>query len=190
VGHRFDPRHVDRLFSPERMKQLPPDELLDWLNIRQTDTVADVGCGPGYFTIPAAERTKENVYAIDVSEEMLGHLAKRCSEAGRTNVRALHGNAGQIPLGDDSVDRIICSMVLHEVDSLTETLTEFRRILRADGRVLVVEWEKKPTEHGPPVHHRLGRSDLVARFVEHGFQCTEHQPNPDNYVVVANVDAY
>ncbi|MCL6442672.1 MAG: class I SAM-dependent methyltransferase [Alicyclobacillus sp.] len=86
MGHRFNPAHVDRLLGDERRKLLPPERVLSELDIRMDSTMADIGCGPGYFTLPAAEATTANVYGVDVSPEMLGYLMSRARENGIHNI--------------------------------------------------------------------------------------------------------
>ncbi|GMA64268.1 class I SAM-dependent methyltransferase [Alicyclobacillus fastidiosus] len=141
MGHRFDPRHVEKLDSPERRKMLPPNETVKMLDVQRGHTVADIGCGPGYFTIPLA-RLAMNVYAVDVSPEMLHLLKEKAAHEGTRNISVVESPAEHLTLPDHTVDRVICSLVLHEVDDLKQTLSEFKRILRPGGKVLLIEWEK------------------------------------------------
>lgn len=126
MGHRFDPKHVGKLDSPERRKMLPPDDILRMLDVQKDHTVADIGCGPGYFTIPVARLSKATVYGVDVSSEMLCLLKEKAEYEGIANISLVESPAEHTTLSGDSVDRIICSLVLHEVDDLRQTLSEFK----------------------------------------------------------------
>ncbi|MCL6442654.1 MAG: methyltransferase domain-containing protein [Alicyclobacillus sp.] len=125
MGHRFDPKHVEKLDNPERRKMLPPDDILRLLDVHEDHTVADIGCGPGYFAIPLARLTRATVYGLDVSPEMLGLLRDKAKHEGITNLSLVESHAERIKLPDDSVDRIICSLVLHEVDDIRQALSEW-----------------------------------------------------------------
>ncbi|KUO96265.1 class I SAM-dependent methyltransferase [Ferroacidibacillus organovorans] len=181
MGHRFNPANVDRLLSAERMKLLPPDETLHLLDVRETDDIADVGCGPGYFSLPLAARTKGTVYSVDLSSVMLSYVQKRAAEAGSQNVITVESPAEDIALLDHAVDRVLCSFVLHEVDDLTKSLSEFKRILKPSGKMLLIEWEKKESEFGPPLHHRLSSETLGAVLTELGIPHHLHHLNSVHY---------
>lgn len=185
MGHRFNPAHVDRLESPERRRMLSAEAWLERLGIDAQSVVVDVGCGPGYFAIPAARMNATRVYGVDVSDEMLGYLRNRCQEASVETVEGVHATAEHIPLSDSVATHIICSMVLHEVDDLDRVLREFHRLLQHQGKALIIDWEKRVTELGPPVHHRLDKQLLLEKLTAHGFVWECNQPNVQQYVVIA-----
>lgn len=186
MGHRFNPEHLERLDNPERRKALPPEEILRLLEVDLRTTMADIGCGPGYFTIPLARMTEEEVYALDVSPEMLDALSERASEAGLDNIKGVLSNAERIELPDNSVDGLLCSLMLHEVDDLPRTMQEFQRILRPGGKMLLIEWEKQPMDMGPPVEIRISSDELLEHVQALGMHGQVTKPNPDQYVVLAN----
>ena len=86
--HRFNPDNRHRLLSEQRYALLPPDRVLDALTLEPTMTVGDIGCGPGFFTLPLAERlTEGRVYAVDVEPVMLQMVQERADAAGLTNIQ-------------------------------------------------------------------------------------------------------
>jgi len=187
MGHRFDPKHVERLTSSDRRKMLPPEKLLAELDIQTSCIVADIGCGPGYFTLPAARMTKQTVYGVDVSPEMLVFLKQRAQDEGIQNISLVESSAEHIELDDESVDRILCSLVLHEVDDLHQVFREFKRILRPQGKMLLIEWTKKQTDSGPPIHERIAAEDLNDTLSEFGWSARHIQPNSDQYALLVEV---
>ncbi|MCL6547716.1 MAG: class I SAM-dependent methyltransferase [Alicyclobacillus sp.] len=188
MGHRFDPRHAERLIHPDRQKMLPVSEVLKRLGVEPTHAIADVGCGPGYFTIPLARMTEETVYAVDVSPEMLDMLESRAAEAGVRRIERLQAPAEQIPLPDAAVDRVLCAFVLHETDDPGRTLEEFRRLLRPGGRLMILEWEKRPMDMGPPVEERIDAGELEETVKSAGFRVQVWRPNPYQYGILADID--
>src|SRR5699024_540048 len=115
---RFNPKHLHKLDTPEREKLLPKEEILDVLNIKSTDTILDLGSGTGYFTIPLASKTNGIVYGLDIEKEMLQYLKGRYTKKNITNIELVEGKIENIPLQDQIVDKILASMVLHEIEPL------------------------------------------------------------------------
>ncbi|MCL6445156.1 MAG: methyltransferase domain-containing protein [Alicyclobacillus sp.] len=185
MGNRFDPRHAEKLLHPDRQEMLPAKDVLRRLDVESAHAIADVGCGPGYFTIPLAQITRGTVYAVDVSREMLDILARRAREAGVEGIERIQAPAEQIPLSDAAVDRVFCAFVLHEVDDLDRVLAEFHRLLQPGGRLMILEWEKRPMDMGPPMEERIEAAELETRVKTAGFRTEVWRPNPYQYGIVA-----
>ncbi|BCJ88275.1 class I SAM-dependent methyltransferase [Effusibacillus dendaii] len=184
MAHRFDPKKAHKLDNPARRKLLPPEEILAPLAIGGRDDVADIGVGLGYFAIPAAKMTRGTVYGVDVEPQMLGLLKTKAAEAGVVNIEPILSDAENISLPDASVDKVFCSLVLHELANLEKGLAEIRRILRPGGKLLVLEWEKKETESGPPVEERIDAMDLETGIQAFGFLTRVIRPNPNHYIIL------
>lgn len=58
VKKRFNPNKAELLYSEERRAMLPVEEVIQHLNLSNEDTVADLGAGNGYFTLPVAKKLK------------------------------------------------------------------------------------------------------------------------------------
>ena len=66
---------IKRLLSPEREQELDPFMVITYMPIDTFEHVADIGCGPGYFSIPMAKYlVNGKLYAMDISDEMLDML--------------------------------------------------------------------------------------------------------------------
>jgi ubiquinone/menaquinone biosynthesis C-methylase UbiE len=167
---------------------LPPEKLLDYLCIQPMDTVLDLGAGTGYFTIPAAKRTEAQVVALDVEPRMLEVLKSNVEANSLTNVRYEMGQIESIPLEDHSVQKVIASLVMHEVEPLEKGIREIRRVLKADGRVFLLEWEKTPSEFGPPMHHRIASKFMKEQLEANGFQVLQTEfPTSSHYLMIASL---
>ena len=134
--------------------------------------VADLGCGEGYLTIEAA-RWAKHVTAVDRSNDVLARgraLAKRRKLA---NISWKRGDLEKLPLADRSFDVALLSQALHHSEHPDKALAEARRILRPNGRVVVLELR----EHDESwVRAKLGDrwlgfsdDDLRARLTDAGF---------------------
>ncbi len=186
VGHRFHPDHIEKLDNPERKKLLSPELLLTNVQLEESKVVADIGCGTGFFTIPAAKLTNHQVYAIDVEPKMLAHVQERALKHNLQNILPLQGCIESIPLPDSSVDILICSLVLHEADDLEQSLRELRRVCRTNGRLLIIEWERKEAGEGPPIAERIALSDLLDKLEFLNWDCRASKPNLDQYCIIAD----
>jgi SAM-dependent methyltransferase len=165
--HRFSAAHIERLLSAERAQSMPPVETLRMAGIGPGMTVVDLGCGPGFFTIPAHEIVGPNghVIAADVQPEMLEHLRGRLADAEIHDVQILETGDGHVPMADHSADVVLAAFVLHEADDPGAFLGECARLLKPHGWVAVIEWRHE-ADLGIPVAHRISVptiTDLAAR---------------------------
>jgi len=163
--HVFDPALVERLLGEERRKLLPVEHVLDAAGISSGQTVIDFGCGPGYLTLPAAERAGagSTVYGVDVQAELLEVCRRRADDAGLRNVQTVLSVDGAVPLPDGTADRILISLVLHEIEDPIAFLLEARRLLAPKGSIAIIELVKREYPHGGPSGPRVSPED-VARF--------------------------
>src|SRR5262245_43113356 len=80
-------RYIEGLESAARDAYQKPEEVVKALELREGDVVADLGCGPGYFTLRLARAVPKGfVFAIDVEPRQLDRLNERLKEAHVDNV--------------------------------------------------------------------------------------------------------
>jgi ubiquinone/menaquinone biosynthesis C-methylase UbiE len=164
MTHKFDPININRLDNEWRRQNIPPLPTLEKLGLSSTDIVADIGCGIGYFTIPAAGMldSENTVFALDTSDQMLEEVKKRTAAAGVSNIIAIKTSEYDLKLPDESVTFALLVNVLHEIEDKAQFIAEVRRILKAEGKIAVIEWEKENIEMGPPKDHRIGKEETAA----------------------------
>lgn len=185
MGHRFDVKHASCLLSEERGRLIPADLVLDKLALTREDAFVDVGVGPGYFALPAAQRVSR-VYGVDIEPKMLEMVEQRAREAGLNNIHTVTSEAQSIKVDNEVADKALMAFVLHEVPSRLETLNELHRVLKPAGTVMILEWMAKPTESGPPLHERLKESQVEQDLQEAGFTIQETwYPNDQHFAVIA-----
>lgn len=168
MAHKFSPESIERLLSEERHQRLKPKQLLQGLGLGKAMVVADVGCGPGFFTIPAATVVGRTgiVYAIDVQEQMLRMLKRRTR---RKNVVPIHSKENRIPLKASVADFSILAYVLHEATNRLRFLKEVRRIMKKGGRLVLIDWKKKRQQQGPPFDERVSVKEATGLVKDAGF---------------------
>lgn len=112
------------------------------LKIRDGDLVIDVGSGTGSDLIHLANQFPDTTFiGIDKSEGFLSIARERA--ASLTNIRFLHGDAQQLPLGNGSADAIRIDRSLQHMEAPAAVLREMVRVTKAGGRIVACEpdWE-------------------------------------------------
>lgn len=171
MPHIFDVHHRKKLNTEERQQQLTPSDTLKRLGYKEGDTFADIGCGTGLFTLPAAEiGTKTaQIYAVDVSPDMLGDVRQSAAALGYDNIETVQSDAYDFKLNDHSVDFILICAVLHEIQDKSRFLTEAKRISATGAKLAVIDFNEKEIGFGPPLNHRLSRIQVTDLLTHAGF---------------------
>ncbi|MFC2027306.1 class I SAM-dependent methyltransferase [Chloroflexota bacterium] len=128
------------LGNPLRRFTMNPIKVLSRMGIQRGLNVLEVGCGPGFFTIPAAKMLEDgNIYALDLSPIMIENVTKRIEKYRIMNVTTLTCVASETGLDDESIDLVFCIDVLSDITEISSTLHEMHRILKPDGILSVFE---------------------------------------------------
>jgi len=152
-------------------------KLLQLLGDRPVADLLDIGTGTGRILEILASRVERGI-GIDLSSPMLAVARTNLERGGHDNIHVRQGDMYQLPLEDASVDLAVLHMVLHYSDSPWEVIREAGRVLRAHGRLVVIDFaahgeEKLRSEFR---HHRLGFTDGEIRqcFTRAGLEAEEH----------------
>ncbi len=129
---------------------------------KEVEIWADIGAGPGYFTLPLAKKVKK-VYCVDTSDFMLERCLERARKGGILNVEPVKCGEEKIPLENKSVDVSLLANVFHELVKPKEFMEEVRRITR--DRIIVIDWHPVPSPAGPPLEDRIPK-EKVLEFME------------------------
>ncbi len=138
--------------------------------LKEGDTALDIGCGPGYFTVPMARMVGDRgrVVAVDIQPAMLERTRRSAERAGVADRVRLH-LASEDSLGLDlKADFALVFWMAHEVDRLEPFFREILAALKPDGRLLLVE----PRFHVPERRY----AEIVSAAVRAGF--TPHETDP------------
>ncbi len=115
----FKHTEAHKLEDPERLKWLPPADVLARLDLREGMRVADVGAGTGYFSIPVARAigASGRVFAVDLQSEMLDRMREKLEEPDAPRNISLHqGEATKLPFLPGSVDIALYANIWHELE--------------------------------------------------------------------------
>lgn len=136
--------------------------------------VADLGAGSGHYSIAAAKAVGNTgrVYAVEVQKDLLERIKSLATEEGLGNIEMLWGDIeimGGTKLRDQSVDIVILSNILFQLEDKQGCAKEVGRILKSKGRVLVVDWDGSYGGLGPTEESVYKASDARALFENLGY---------------------
>ena len=126
---------------------LNPAEAINLLPLKEGMTVADFGCGNGYFTLEMAKRLRPNgrVIALDIWKPSLEALAFRSKLEGLNSLIETRWANLEMPKGsgldNNSCDLVFIANILFEVEKKETLVEEAKRILKPEGFLVLIEWE-------------------------------------------------
>ncbi len=177
VHHRFDDAASwSKVFDdPTRDAWQKPDELVAALRLRPGARVADLGAGTGYLTkrLSQAVGADGAVFAVELEPNLVTHLRDRAEREATANVTPILASAADPSLPAGLVDVVLVVDTYHHIDDRVAYFRRLRRALPSDGRVAVVDWQKRPAPVGPELAHKLPRELVVDEMQEAGYRLVE-----------------
>lgn len=159
------------LDSKQRVKLIPPEVLISQMPIEKNHTLLDIGAGSGFFTIPMAESTTNKVYAMDPDFRMLKVIEEKAKEKRITNIELIQDYLENLNIENESIDFAMASLILHEVNSLSNALSKIYEVLKPGGHLLCLEYEKDDLiVEGPPMSIRISSDNLEKTLTSIGFK--------------------
>ncbi len=128
------------LATPLRRLVQPPEKILHGL-VLPGQTVADLGAGPGFFTLPMARMVGATgrVLAVDLQAGMLEHLARRAEQAGvRDRIELVQATPTELHV-TRPVQFALALYMVHEVPEVAGFMSQVAAMLAPGGRFLIVE---------------------------------------------------
>lgn len=172
--HNMDQKFLNKisfLDSKQRETLIPPEVLISQMPIQREHTLLDVGAGTGFFTIPMAESTSGKVYALEPDRRMLSVIESKAEEKGIKNIELIENFLEDLNIQNESIDFTMASLILHELSSLSDALTKIYEMLKTDGHLLCLEYEKDDKIiEGPPMEIRIGSDELEKALTICGFK--------------------
>jgi ubiquinone/menaquinone biosynthesis C-methylase UbiE len=156
----------------EREDEENPDLAMRLLRIRKGATVADIGAGSGYISIRMAKIVGPmgKVYASDIQQGMLELLQQNVSKAKLDNVTPVLGAIDDPKLPADSLDLAIMVDVYHEFSEPQKMLQRIREALKADGRLVLLEYRAEDANVPILPDHKMTKAQVKQEVEHEGFR--------------------
>jgi SAM-dependent methyltransferase len=118
-----------------------PAGLMRVLRPRNGERILEIGPGIGVHALPIASSLLPDgvLDALDVQQEMVEELKRRAAQRGIGNLTAIQGDARRLPYPDGTFDAAYLMSVLGEIPDAAAALSELRRVLKPDGRLVIGE---------------------------------------------------
>jgi len=112
-----------------------PNDRLNAAGLKTGQKVLEVGCGPGFFTIPAAKIVGDEgfVYALDLNQFAVQHVQSKVERSGLRNVKVVYADAVKTGLPESSIDVAFLFSVIHAFPDVGAVMKEMHRVLKTDG---------------------------------------------------------
>jgi SAM-dependent methyltransferase len=167
-------RYIRMLEDPGRRAWDDPDKVIEALELQPADWVVDLGCGPGFYTLPLARAVNNGlVFALDVEPRQLDRLNEHLAEQNLTNVIPVltPPDVPRAPLG--RIDVVVVVDTYHHLEHRGAYLARLAPLLEPGGRIVVVDFYKKPLPVGPPSPHKIACETVLAEVQGAGFRLRE-----------------
>ncbi|HZW56379.1 MAG TPA: class I SAM-dependent methyltransferase [Nitrososphaerales archaeon] len=185
------------LMDEGRKEWQNPKAILEQIGVSSGMTVADIACGPGFFTLPFCEAVGPtgHVYAVDHNSVIIENLRKNITifapsgdQIELSNIHIMEEQASRTNIPEHSVDVIFFANVLHDIEDKRGFFQEMKRIAKSEAKFVDVDWHKRSMEMGPPLETRLSEGEARRILKDAGLQIVHAiDAGPHHYGLVAVV---
>ena len=177
IAHYMHHTGAEWLTRDSRDREENTALLMKQLDIKKGQTVADIGCGNGYFTLRMARRVgpRGKVFASDIQVEMLRKLAGRAAKAEPKleNIQLVHGTVADPKLPANSCDLILLVDAYHEFSHPVHMLRNMRKALKPEGRLAIVEYRAEDPDVPIKRLHKMSRKQIMKELPPNGLKLAE-----------------
>ncbi len=169
VDKKFDPKHIDKLNDPNRLKIQNPDLIWEKMALKDPRVMIDIGAGTGFFALPFSDKTTEGtVYACDISDDMLLWMGDNFPDKYEGIVIPVKMRESSVPLPDGVADLVYMTNLHHELEEPELMMIETYRLLKAGGTLMIIDWDEK-APFGPPPEIRVSEATIHGHMEDAGF---------------------
>jgi SAM-dependent methyltransferase len=183
--------------SPYREKWEYTGRVIEFLKIKPGTRIADLGCGPGYYTFKFAELTGPGglVYATDTLQTMIDYVKEVAGKNGVRNVLTILARDNDTRLPPNSVDLVYICSVYHGIymasleyvrDGFMESL---KRSLRKGARLVIADNAVLADAENPYYGPRIAPELIISQLKQYGFRLADRaQFIPQRYILVFELE--
>jgi ubiquinone/menaquinone biosynthesis C-methylase UbiE len=166
--------HYGAFYHDEEARRMwqDPEAILADIGLKPGHTFIDIGCGEGFFAIPAAKIVgkKGKVYGIDIYNEAIEHLRMKASREDLNNINTSVGAAEETTICRGCADIVFFGIDLHDFRDTAKVLANAKRMLKPTGTLIDLDWKKSKMEMGPPLQIRFSEEEAAERIRAAGFK--------------------
>lgn len=154
---------------------MDPQKIVNSFGVEKGDMVVDLGAGAGYFAIPLAKAVipKGKIIAVDIMPDSLDIIKKKALEENLTNLEFLQADLeteNSTALPESSADFVIIVNTLFQIKNKANVFREVKRILKPNGKFIVIDWAPGRTTIGPADTERVSVDQVRIAVMINGFK--------------------
>ncbi len=125
-------------------KKFKADEIIERLNIELGSTIADIGCGGGFYSMKFSSVTGNNgkVYAVDTNNKLLKYIQKETDDKQIKNIEPILMENELTGINEHSCDLIFLRNVYHHINDTRAYFTQFKPYLKGNGKIAIIDYKK------------------------------------------------
>jgi ubiquinone/menaquinone biosynthesis C-methylase UbiE len=172
IAHVMGAGGIPWLDRPEREDEEQPAKVLEALELKGGEVVADLGAGAGFFSFKMSPKVGEKgkVLAVDIQDEMIAELQKRIRKLKLSNVETVKCTETDPKLPEGGVDLVLMVDVYHELSYPYEVMTAIRKALKPGGRVVLVEYRKEDRKVPIKEVHKMSEEQMKKEMAVVGLE--------------------
>ncbi len=169
---------IEWLNRSERDEEENTALLIENMNLKPSDRVADIGAGSGYHAFKMATYlTEGEVYAVDIQEEMLTEIRKRAGRKGVDNIKLIKGSETEVNLPSGKMDKVLMVDVYHEFSFPKEMMASISSALKDDGTIYLIEFRAEDKTVPIKEVHKMSEQQAVQEMEAAGFKLVRNIGN-------------
>lgn len=166
------------LLRATREQEERTSRVMTELQLKPGMTVADVGCGNGYYTLKLAkavagdqpENQQGKIYGVEIQEEYFGQLRQRAADADIKNIELIIGEVHDPNLPPESCDLIILVDVYHEFSHPEHMLKNMRKALKPNGTLALLEFRSEDLRVPIKTEHKMSKDQIMKELEPNGYK--------------------
>ncbi len=163
--------YIDHMERDERTRRMNIDRIVESLEIKPGDIIADIGAGSGLFSREFSQKVIPGgiVYAVDINKKLLDHIEKKNSEDGITNIKIQQASEDD-PRIPQPVDLIFICDTLHYIENQEQYVKKMSGYLKKNGSIAVVSFKT----NWPPMSIEFTGNDLERWMKNAGLELSDN----------------
>jgi ubiquinone/menaquinone biosynthesis C-methylase UbiE/YHS domain-containing protein len=163
-------KYIEFLERKDRAVWQKPDEVVSSLNLKGSETIADLGAGSGYFTFRFSKALpKGKVIAIDPDPEMVRYIHHKTMSSDIKNIEVILGSYDD-PKIPEKVDMVFICDVLHHVGKRAEWLAKLSSEMDKGAKLVLIEFKEGNLPEGPPEKIKISGKEMLSLVFNAGFK--------------------
>ncbi|MFA6536344.1 MAG: methyltransferase domain-containing protein [Candidatus Paceibacterota bacterium] len=152
-----------------------PQKNIEQLDLEKSAKVADFGAGSGFYTIALSRAVggEGRVYAVDIQKDLLEKIKNTAKLEGLHNIEYVWGDLerlGGSKIQENSLDAVVIANILFQVENREVFVTEAKRVIKPNGRILVIDWADSFSGMGPEASRVITKAQAQKLFTDKGLK--------------------